>query len=85
MQVLGGRASFAFSAEADIKEWVDRVPLNPARIPPERAADADLASAQERFAAAVGPGMAAMAELAGLGTRDGRPGGSPSEASVSLE
>jgi len=71
MQLLGGRASRAFTAEPDIKEWVDRLALNPARIPPGQATDAALVAAQERFSAAVGPGMAAMAELAGLGTRDG--------------
>lgn len=75
MQVLGGRASLAFTAEPDIKEWVDRVALNPARNPPEQVLDADLAAAKERVRAAVGPGMAAMAELAGLGRRDGGPGG----------
>jgi hypothetical protein len=69
MQVLGGRASLAFGAEPDIKEWIDRVALNPARNPPGQAADADLAAAQDRFSAALGPGMAAMAELAGLSAR----------------
>jgi hypothetical protein len=85
MQVLGGRASLAFGAEPDIKEWINRVPLNPARIPPERAADDDLSSAQERFAAAAGPGMAAMAELAGLSASDGGPRGSPGNGNVSQE
>jgi hypothetical protein len=66
MQVLGGRASLAFSAEPDIKEWADNVALNPARVPPERADDADLAAAGERFRTAVAPGMAALTELAGL-------------------
>jgi hypothetical protein len=66
MQVLGGRASLAFTAEPDIKEWVNGVALNPARIPPEQAVDADLAAAEERYRAVVGPGIAAMAELAGL-------------------
>jgi hypothetical protein len=66
MQVLGGRASLAFGAEPDIREWIDRVALNPARNPPERAADAALEAAQDRLSAAVAPGMAAMAELAGL-------------------
>jgi hypothetical protein len=83
MQVLGGRASLAFGAESDIKEWVDRVPLNPARIPPEQTADSVLAVTQERFGAAVGPGMAAMAKLAGLSARDGGLGEPPSVASVS--
>jgi hypothetical protein len=71
MQVLGGRASLAFTAESDIKEWIDGVALNPARIPPGRAVDDDLAVAEERLRTAVGPGIVAMAELAGLGLRDG--------------
>ena len=75
MQVLGGRSSLAFSAEPDIKEWVDLVALNPARVPPGRAVDAGLASAEQRFRAAVGPGLAAMAEFASLSHRDGGLGG----------
>ena len=67
MQALGGRASLAFSAEPDIKEWVDGVALNPARVPPGQAVDPDLKAAEERFHAAAGPGLAAMAGLAGLG------------------
>jgi hypothetical protein len=66
MQVLGGRSSLAFSVEPDIEEWVDSVALNPARVPPGAEADADLVGATGRFRAAVRPGMAAMAELAGL-------------------
>ena len=77
MQTLGGRASLAFSAEPDVKEWVDRVALNPARIPSGKAADSDLAAAEGRFRAAVGPGMVAMAGLAGLGPRDDGPSGRP--------
>jgi hypothetical protein len=73
MQVLGGRASLAFTSEPDIKEWVDGVALNPARIPPGQAGDPDLAAADERFRTAVGPGIAAMAGLAGLSPRDGAP------------
>lgn len=70
MQLLGGRASLAFTAESDIKEWVDRVALNPARVPPGKGVDADLGATEERFRAAVRPGMAAMAELAGLSPHD---------------
>lgn len=82
MQALGGRASLAFSAEPDIKEWIDRVALNPARVLPGQAVDPDLAAAEERFRAAIGPGLAAMAKLAGLGPRDGEPrGASGSERS----
>ena len=70
MQALGGSASRAFSAEPDIKRWLDDVALNPARIPPERAGDADLMAAQERFRTVLDPGLEAMAELAGLSPRD---------------
>ena len=66
MQALGGRASLAFNAEPDIKAWLDGVALNPARIPPGRAADADVAAAMKRLGAAVGPGIGALADLAGL-------------------
>ena len=65
MQALGGRASLAFGAEPDIKEWIDGVALNPARVPPGHAADPDLAAALERFRTAAAPGLAAMAKLAG--------------------
>jgi hypothetical protein len=76
MQALGGRASRAFTAEPDIKEWLDGVALNPARTPPERVGDAKLAAAEERFRSAVDPGIEAMARLAGLSPRndvDGAP------------
>jgi len=73
MQALGGRASLAFGAEPDIGEWLNRVALNPARVPPGRAGGPDLAAAEERYRAAVDPGLAAMAKLAGLGPRDGWP------------
>lgn len=70
MQALGGSASRAVTAEPDIKRWLDDVALNPARIPPERAGDADLMAAQERFRTVLDPGLEAMAELAGLSPRD---------------
>ncbi len=68
MQVLGGRASLAFGAEPDIKEWADSVALNPARVPPGRTADSGLGAVAERFRVAVGPGMAALTEFADLST-----------------
>lgn len=71
MQLLGGRASLAFSHEPDIKQWVDGVKLNPARVPSGQAVDANVAAVVERFRAAVEPGMAALAELADLSPRDG--------------
>jgi len=66
MQVLGGRASMSFASHPDIKAWADRVSLNPARIPPDMPATAELTAAVERFRKGVGPGMARMAELAGM-------------------
>ena len=66
MQVLGNRASMSFGADPDIKAWADRVSLNPARIPPEMASSIELAAAAERFRRYVGPGMARMAQLAGM-------------------
>jgi hypothetical protein len=66
MQVLGGRAAMSFSAEPDIKAWADQVSLNPARVPPEVADRPDVTDAVARFRKWVGPGLARMAELAGM-------------------
>lgn len=64
MQALGGSASQALNTEPDIREWLNRVALNPARVSPDQVGNADLIAAAERFHIAVVPGMAAMAELA---------------------
>jgi NAD(P)-binding Rossmann-like domain len=66
MQVLGGQAAMSFASHPDIKAWADRVPLNPARIPPGTAGSAELTAALDRFRKGVGPGLARMAELAGM-------------------
>ena len=66
MQVLGGQAAMSFASHPDIKAWADRVALNPARIPPEMAGSEELTAAVGRFRQHVGPGMARMAELAGM-------------------
>ena len=63
-QVLGARASF--TSETHIRDWAEGVSLNPGRIPPELAASAAVATAQERLRQRVGPGIARMAELAGM-------------------
>lgn len=63
MNVLGTRATQSFSAAADIKEWSDGVPLNPARIPPGYPASVALDDARERLAAHAPPGLARLAEL----------------------
>ncbi len=66
MQVLGGRASMAFSTHPGIKTWSDTVSLNPARVPPEAAGSPELAAVVERFRTNVSPGIARLAELAGM-------------------
>jgi hypothetical protein len=63
-QVLGSRASF--TSYPTIREWADGVSLNPGRIPPELAGSAAVTAAQARLAQHVGPGMAKLAELAGM-------------------
>jgi len=66
MQVLGGRASMAFSTDPDIRRWVAGVALNPSRVPPELEGDPRLVAVMERYKAAVVPGLAALAGLAGM-------------------
>ena len=66
MQVLGGRASMAFSANPVIKAWADTVALNPTRITAAQQGDPAVVAAVERFRTSVGAGSAGMAELAGM-------------------
>jgi hypothetical protein len=63
MNLLGTRAAMSYSAEPDIKEWADRVALNPARIPPDHPGSAALDDARARLAEHVRPGLARLAEL----------------------
>jgi hypothetical protein len=70
MQVLGGLSARTFNSEPDIREWANRVALNPARISPGHAPSDELEAAERRFGAAFGPGVNAMADLGGLGTHD---------------
>jgi hypothetical protein len=64
-QVLGSRAS-SFTSYPDIRDWADGVSLNPGRIPPELAGSAAVTAVQQRLAQHVGPGMARLAQLAGM-------------------
>jgi len=66
MNVRGTRATTAFGTEPDIKAWADGVPLNPSRVPPERRDDPDVVAAVQRLQEYVGPGVAHLAELAGV-------------------
>lgn len=67
MQVLGSRASMSFASDPELKAWADRTSLNPARVPPELADSAEVAAAFERFRTHVGPGLARLEQLAGMG------------------
>jgi hypothetical protein len=62
MNVLGTQAALSFSAEPDIKEWSDRVAINPARVPPGYAS-AGLDDARERMARHTKPALARLIEL----------------------
>lgn len=63
MNVLGTQAALSFSAEPDIKEWSDRVAINPARVPAGYPASAALDDARERLARHTKPGLAQLIEL----------------------
>jgi hypothetical protein len=63
-QVLGARASFR--SVAHLRNWADDVALNPARVPPEIVGSAAVGAARERLRRVLGPGMARMAEHAGM-------------------
>ena len=63
MNVLGMRNTMSFGAEPDIKEWSDRVALNPARIPPEYGASPELDAVTGRLQTHVAAGIARLAEL----------------------
>jgi hypothetical protein len=63
MNVLGTRNTVAFSAEPDIKAWIDTVALNPVRVPPGYRPSAALDRVRERLAASVGPGLERAEQL----------------------
>jgi len=65
MNVLGFQNSAAFNSEPDIKDWANRVAVNPARVPPDHAGSAQLDGVLERVATHAGPGLARLAELMG--------------------
>lgn len=66
MNVIGMRNSAAFGSEPDIKEWSDRVALNPARVPPESAGSPAVGAAVARLQASVPAGVSRLAQLGGL-------------------
>jgi hypothetical protein len=66
MNVLGARNAASFGSEADIREWSNRVALNPSRIPPGTSSP-ELDDVLERLRAHTGPGVARLAALGQLG------------------
>ena len=65
MTTVGAHNARALLAEPDVKAWADLVPLNPARIPPDHPGSPALDDALARLAAATGPGLARLEQLAG--------------------
>src|SRR4029079_5042024 len=66
MNVRGARNPPAFSTEPDIKQWTDRIAVNPARIPPEYPGSPGLDDAVGRLGRYLAPGVARLAGLGGL-------------------
>ena len=65
MNVLGLRNGQSFGSEPDIKDWADRVALNPARVPPEHPGSPALDDAKARLASSTPAGLAGLVALAG--------------------
>ena len=64
MQVIGGDASLALASEPDLRAWANETPLNPVRIPADRAGDPAVVDARERLKQNIAPGRARLLELA---------------------
>lgn len=65
MNVRGTRAAASFNSEPDIKDWANSVAINPAAVGPAHADREPVVAAIGRMQAAVGPGIARLAELCG--------------------
>jgi len=63
MNILGTRSAMSFNSEPDIKAWGDRVPLNPARIPPEYPGSPALDDAMGRLQKYVPSGLDRLTQL----------------------
>jgi hypothetical protein len=66
MIVWGARGSEALATDPDVKQWAHGTSLYRARIPAERAHDADVAAAVARVRAVASAGLARLAELGGM-------------------
>ena len=60
---VGMRNVGSFSVEPDIREWSNRVAVNPARVPPDRAREPAVAEAVARMRAATPAAVARLDEL----------------------
>jgi hypothetical protein len=67
-QVLGARAASS-RWPTHLREWADATSLNPARISPELAESAAVLAVQERLRRHAAPGLAKLAEFAGMSVR----------------
>jgi hypothetical protein len=63
MNVIGMRNVGSFSVEPDIREWSNRVAVNPARVPPDRAREPAVAEAVARMRSATPGAVARLAEI----------------------
>ncbi len=63
MNLHGIEAVLSFTSEPDIKEWSNRVAINPARIPPGDPGSAALDDARERLGTHLWPALTRLAEL----------------------
>ena len=67
MNVLGMRNAAAFGSEPDVKDFANRVALNPARVPPEHPGSPALDDALARLQQHGGPGLARLEERSSNG------------------
>jgi len=63
MNTIGMRNVASFSTEPDIKDWSDRVAVNAARVPPERATEPAVSEAVARMRGATPAAVARLDEL----------------------
>lgn len=66
MNLRGARAAASFNSEPDIKGWANSVAINPAAVGPADAERQAVVEAVGRMQAAMGPGIARLAELCGV-------------------
>jgi hypothetical protein len=66
MNVRGSRASAAYGAEPDIRDWANGVAINPARVPAERSDSVEVTEALARLQTHAPAGVARLAELSGV-------------------